>query len=508
MPCGQTKKMRLLRTLAVAAVAFTAVADDSGFAVTPSIQASLDHISAVSMRGNLSFLASDAMQGRATPSRELDIAAEFIASRFREIGLEPAGDDGYFQTAKYIQIDPSLNGFRLQITAGAKPVAVDAAHVSVQAIAALDLKDTAVVKIDPADIGALKPEQVSGKVVAMVRAANTRGGFAVMRAMDRLQPALLLIVSPEADGAGRTRKRLVEAGAQDVRPEIPVITVVNPELAEILKAMKAGESDARLDLHLEPPARTPVTLKNVAGILRGSDASLKDTYEMVTAHYDHIGVKPNGEGDRIYNGANDDGSGTVSVIEIASALAGMHPHPRRSILFVTFFGEEMGLVGSRYYGRHPLVPLDKTIADVNLEQVGRVDATNGNQTGRATFTGYAFSDLPQIFAKAGEMTGIKVYNDEKNSDPYFARSDNQMMADLGVPAHTLCVAFDYPDYHGVGDHWDKIDYDNMAKTDRMVALGLIMLADRDQAPQWNAQKAKKYEDAYEKLHPKAAESRQ
>src|SRR5262249_18763676 len=114
-----------------------------------------------------------------------------------------------------------------------------------------------------------------------------------------------------------------------------------------------------------------IKLRNVVGLLRGSDPALKDSYLIVSAHYDHIGVRPTGEGDRINNGANDDGSGTVSVIELASALAGLKQRPRRSIVFITWFGEEKGLVGSRYYGRHPLFPLEKTVAMVNLEQVGR-----------------------------------------------------------------------------------------------------------------------------------------
>src|SRR6202030_20223 len=120
-----------------------------------------------------------------------------------------------------------------------------------------------------------------------------------------------------------------------------------------------------------------------------------DTYVMLTAHYDHVGMRATGE-DRIYNGANDDGSGTVSVVEIAGALAALDPRPKRSILFVTFFGEERGLLGSRYYGRHPIVPLEKTIADLNLEQVGRTDATDGPQIGTASITGFDFSELPGI----------------------------------------------------------------------------------------------------------------
>jgi Zn-dependent M28 family amino/carboxypeptidase len=239
---------------------------------------------------------------------------------------------------------------------------------------------------------------------------------------------------------------------------------------------------------------------NVVGLLRGSDPALAGTYVMLTAHYDHIGTRNTGS-DRIYNGANDDGSGTVSVIEIASALAALNPHPKRSILFATFFGEERGLLGSRYYGRHPVVPLAKTVADLNLEQIGRTDASNGRQVGTATITGFDFSEVPHIIEDAGRLTGVRVYKDEEASVAYFARSDNQALADVGVPAHTLCVAFDYPDYHGVGDEWQKIDYVNMAKVDDAIAIGLLHLASDAPAPKWNESNpaARQYVDAAQRL---------
>src|SRR6185369_9037526 len=132
---------------------------------------------------------------------------------------------------------------------------------------------------------------------------------------------------------------------------------------------------------------------NVVGLLRGSDPVLQDSYVLVTAHYDHVGTDPSREADPIFNGANDDGSGTVGVIELASALSRLNPRPKRSILFMTFFGEELGLVGSRYYGRHPLVPLAKTIAQVNMEQIGRTDDSEGPQVGTLAVTGFDFSDV-------------------------------------------------------------------------------------------------------------------
>src|SRR6185295_14202810 len=260
-------------------------------------------------------------------------------------------------------------------------------------------------------------------------------------------------------------------------------------------------------LKLPAPVEKPVKVRNVIGLLRGSDPVLKDTYVLVTAHYDYLGMRPGNSGDNIFNGANDDGSGTVSVIELASALATLKERPKRSLIFMTVFGEEKGLLGSRYYGRHPLFPIEKTVADVNLEQVGRTDSDEGPQLSNASMTGIDYSDVGLIFKAAGEMTGIKVYKHERNSDAFFGRSDNQALADQGVPAHTLSVAYGYPDYHGLGDHWDKIDYANMAKVNRSVAVGLAMIANNPQEPKWNEAnpKTERYIKAWRARRGRASE---
>ena len=269
------------------------------------------------------------------------------------------------------------------------------------------------------------------------------------------------------------------------RPGPPSVTVADPKLATLFDALPTGPTPVMASIHLAPAIHRPVILRNVAGLLRGSDPTLKQTYVMVTAHYDHLGVRGPEGADRIYNGANDDGSGTVSVVEIAAALATLKERPKRSFLFVTFFGEEKGLLGSRYYGRNPLVSVDKTVADVNLEQVGRTDDSEGPRVGAAALTGFGYSDVSKALVAAGEAEGIKVEKHPRNSDLYFGRSDNQALADLGVPAHTLCVAFAFADYHGLADHWDKVDYPNMARVDRVVARALLSIADDPAEPKWD-----------------------
>ncbi len=313
----------------------------------------VNHISTDSLKEHLTYIASDALEGRGSPSKGLDMAADYIAAHFKKCGLEPLGDDGYFQTTEITR------------------------------------------------------RGVTGKV------------------------------------------------------------------------------------------------RNVIGVLRGSDPKLKDTYIIVTAHYDHLGKKLSGEGDLIYNGANDDGSGTVSVMELADAFAHAAEKPKRSIIFMTFWGEELGLRGSRYYGQHPVVPVTNTIADINLEQIGRTDDTEGPRVKEASMTGFDYTDIGTIFAAAGKKIGIAVTKHPQFSDAFFARSDNQAMAFLGVPSCTLCTAYEYPDYHRVGDEVDKIDFGNMAQIDKMVALGVWEMANSAQVPKWDESNPKtaRYVTAWHASHP-------
>lgn len=331
--------------------------------LTREQRTAVDRISPASLRTNLTFLASDDMEGRATPSVGLNKAADYIAEQFKAAGLEPI-NGSYFQTANISELGP-------------------------------------------------------------------RG-------------------------------------------------------EQILRGLPEG---------------APRTASNVVGLLRGSDLTLRNTYIIVSAHYDHVGIGGNAE-DKIFNGANDDASGTVSVIELAKSLSGLNPRPKRSILFMTFFGEERGLLGSRYYGAHPLVPAAATIAQINLEQLGRTDASNGPQIKGANLTGFDFTNLPEILAEAATAVGVRIWKDMPASDAYFGRSDNQALADIGIPAHTLSVAYDFPDYHKVSDTADKIDYDNMATVDRAIALGLLRLSNSATAPQWNESyaPASKYVEASRKLH--------
>ena len=474
--------------------------------ITADEQAVIDRISEDSLRGNLSFIASDLLEGRATPSRGLDLAAEYIAAQFRRAGIEPAGDDGYFQTAKWKLYEPIVEDFDLRILNGTNAsdtIALKPTQLTYQGDDRLIIDNAPIFKIDASKLETEKPAEadVAGKAVVLdAIGPSLQTAYGVI---SPLKPVAVVVVDrSSSSGRGPGAMRLIDPAnprPQSATSSVPIVRIHDPRLGAWFDALPTGVTTAKINVRGAGRRESEVKLRNVIGILRGSDPELKDTYVLVTAHYDHIGMRPELEGDKIFNGANDDASGTVSVIELATALA--KSKPRRSIVFMTFFGEERGLLGSRYYGRNPVFPLKKTVADINLEQVGRTDSSEGSQVNKASMTGFDFSDLGPIFKRAGEAVGIEVFKHERNSDAFFGRSDNQALADAGVPAHTLCVAFEFSDYHGRGDHWDKIDYANLARTNRMIALALLAIANNSDTPKWNMDNPKtaKYVEAWKKL---------
>ncbi len=473
----------------------------------PNVQFALRSIRPADLKGDLSFLSSDALQGRYTPSPSLDVAAEFIASQFRAAGLEPGGNQDYFQIADMVDRRmPTPSAMTLQEGANTSTVpAADIAVVTANGAANIERapvivfadRDPELMKgADLAGKAVIVPARPSGKVSNTERLMLYNKRLAFDKAVTASGAALEVLL-----GKASRHQRTRLLSAQETQDHLtPVVNVASDELQKWVEHPRDEGESRSVSLNIPAPQDQKAVLKNVIGVLRGSDPKLKDTYVLVTAHYDHIGTSDTGKdlsenrtqnpNDHVYNGANDDGSGTVSVIEIARAMARAKLHPKRSIVFMTFFGEERGDIGSGYYGAHPMFPIAKTVADINLEQVGRTDSTVGRQFHTASLTGFDYSDVTKYFEQAGRALGIKVYMDKDASDAYFARSDNAALALRGVPAHTLCVAYDYPDYHGLGDEWQKIDYDNMAQIDRMVALGLWNIANSAAAPKWNAQNPK------------------
>jgi hypothetical protein len=227
-----------------------------------------------------------------------------------------------------------------------------------------------------------------------------------------------------------------------------------------------------------PPAQQLRTA-NVVGVLEGSDPARRDEVVLVTAHYDHIGIGPAVNGDSINNGADDDASGTIGLLELARAMA-RGPRPARTIVFAAVTGEEVGLIGTRWYISHPVRPLERTVANLNLEMIGRPDPLTGG-AGTAWLTGYERSTFGDLLADAG----VPIVPDPRPAQRFFERSDNIDFARRGIPAHTLSTYNLHPEYHTVKDEAATLDPQHMAQVIEAASVALRALADAPEVPRWH-----------------------
>lgn len=208
-----------------------------------------------------------------------------------------------------------------------------------------------------------------------------------------------------------------------------------------------------------------IEMFNVIGVLEGK--SKKDEYVIVSAHYDHLGMMNPGEGDRIYNGANDDASGVAGVLALASYFKQKNEN-ERSIIFVVFTAEEMGLIGSKHFGKD--IDASKFVAGINLEMIGKEPET-GAKT--AWLSGFDRSNFGKIIQKNLKGTGYKLYPDPYPKFKLFFRSDNASLAELGVPSHTFSttpIDIDL-NYHKVSDEAETLDVNVLTETIKAVAKG-------------------------------------
>ena len=221
---------------------------------------------------------------------------------------------------------------------------------------------------------------------------------------------------------------------------------------------------------------------NVAGILEGSDPILKEEYVVFSAHMDHIGIGlPNAEGDSINNGADDDGSGTTAVLEIAEAFASLDMKPRRSVIFLLVSGEEKGLLGSAYFADNPPVPVDRMVADLNADMVGR------NWPDTIVAIGMEHSDLGETLGLVNEAhpeLGMTAIDDIWPEERFYFRSDHYNFARKGIPV-LFFFNGTHEDYHGRDDEVDRIDADKAVRVSQLIFYLGYELANRSERPQWN-----------------------
>jgi len=232
-----------------------------------------------------------------------------------------------------------------------------------------------------------------------------------------------------------------------------------------------------IDFDTIPADRLVDTEVNVVAIIRGSDPEVAGEAVIVGAHFDHVGINAAVDGDSIYNGADDDGSGTVAVLEIARELV-QGPAPRRTVVILLSTGEEMGLLGTRWYIDNPVIPMEQTVADLQIEMIGRPDSLAGG-FGHGWLTGYERTTMGDQLAEAGSP----IVPDPRPDQRFFFRSDNIAFARLGIPAHTLSSFNLHTDYHQPSDEVELVDFAHMAALVDAAVEAVRFLADGP-TPEW------------------------
>jgi hypothetical protein len=260
---------------------------------------------------------------------------------------------------------------------------------------------------------------------------------------------------------------LEPAGDSGYFQRVAYQVVEGPE-GEMLRLAGAPGSDTT---HGEPVADY-----NLVGLIRGSDPAVRDEAVVLGAHFDHVGIGKPVEGDSIYNGADDDASGVAAVLAAAGALA--QSPPRRTIVVLLTSGEEFGVLGTQSYLERPAVPLESTVADLQVEMVGRPDSLAGG-AGRLWLTGFERSTMGAALAEAG----LPVVADPRPQFNFFERSDNIVFALRGIPAHTLSSYGLHADYHQPSDEVEGIDFAHLSQAAELVARAARLLADGPR-PEW------------------------
>jgi Peptidase family M28 len=505
-----------------------------GSAAAPTF-GNVNGITAQQLKDYLTFIASDELEGRDTPSRGLDIAAMYIAEHLKTWGIKPAGDNGtYFQRFPLRRNKIEAHGTRLQLNnqsfvygedflSSFSPATVSNSQIvyashgwfikskSIDAFQGIDVKDKIVVVANNLPKGATfndlqgkeGEDWASPSLYAQMKGAKALIIFGNYNNLANWQSTKWT----------QTEKGGVEFGDPQTQITIPTITA-SPRLINALffgeksngnNVYTAGISQEfveAFDLKATKKISLSVAVKteqahsqNVIGILEGSDPVLKNEYVAIGAHYDHVGMNPfaNGE-DKIWNGADDDGSGTVSVMAMAQAFS-KGARPKRSILFIWHAGEEKGLWGSEYFTDNPTVPIGSIITGLNIDMIGRYQQA-GDENAKnkllpkqnevfligSKLMSTELGEVSEATNKAFLKLGFNYkYDDPNDPEQYFYRSDHFNYARKGIPI-IFYMDGDHADYHQPSDSIEKIDFAQMEKVAKTIMATGWELANRPVRP--------------------------
>lgn len=536
----------LRRSIAAAASLFLGVgAWAQQTAVPDRIAPGFKTIQESALRADLTFLASDALEGRLALQPGDDAAAEWVASEFQKAGLKGAAkDESYLQPVpliayrtdreqSYIELRRGLEtkSWKFPDAYGTFPRDVDvtapltfagfgitAPELNYDDYRGLDVNGKIVLvfdhepqETDPQSVfnGIGNTRYATTRVKAMNAQAHGAVGVLIVAEPNRKHPSNQERVA--RIGAGTTRAIPIPAMAlADDELHTPAAVISDAVAKELLStAGKTGSNlQSAIDRDLKPQSRTlphtEVTIHfrnlstergvsdNVVGLLEGSEPALKHDTIIISAHHDHNGTSLG----KIWHGADDNGSGTVGVVELAHAFAANPVRPKRSILFVVFAAEERGLLGSFFLAAHPLRPLDTTRAMINFDMIGRDEKpsqqTNGlidiprDTSNRLNLIGATYSpDYNQTVKTEDRYVGLQLdYRfDHESALNVFFRSDQFPFVLHNIPAFWWFTGF-HPDYHQVTDTAGRIDYVKMAKILRLAYLTAWQFGDEKDTPRF------------------------
>ena len=447
---------KMLRLMAVCAIV-------GGFAGNRS---SADEIPERTVRAYMEFLASDALDGRGSGTRDEWITATYLASQMHAYGLEPMGDDGGFVQTVGVRRSEVVGAPVL--TVGTKRYAHGAQMI------VLDLDAT---NVDGA-LQAYRPgvNVIPGAAYLMPEGANPgdadvmkSAGMILWQETPRLH-ALWDSLRSRQLTVGPTR--LVGVPQPPVGPASPLQILLN---ADSYRELHGLPENTRLQFTAESRDTLSHTW-NAVGRLPGSDPQQRDQVILLTAHLDHLGEKGPGP-DRIYNGADDDASGTIAVLTLAQALAA-GPRPKRSIVFALFGSEEVGSIGARYFLARPTLPLESITTNLEFEMVGRSDAAVAEHT--LWLTGWERTNLGPELARHG----ARLVADPHPNEHFFTRSDNFTLARRGIVAQTISSYGLHAQYHQPSDDISHIDFQHMTGSINSMLLPIRWLANSGFMPAW------------------------
>ncbi|MEL7833158.1 M28 family peptidase [Fodinibius sp. Rm-B-1B1-1] len=519
---------------------------------TEALLAYQDYITTDFLKPHLTAFAHDTMKGRETGTPSEDKAAAYLAREYKKMGLVPAGDNGsYFQ---HFELNASINDsvtFELYQKAENEKKLISRStsdsKKSAQFVRLFGGIDSLSGDIAFAGFGITDEEKgidhldgtdLTDKWVMVFQGIpnvvdgdtlinpNMEAQARFQMIMDKGAKGILVIPVEEPDQYGQVAQKMQGSFGEAGRLTLAYrdkerndsngfrggYNMVNPELAVEMLSVSSVEKlvsyrqqlideiadfkavDTEYSLSQTPyTSRETITSKNVLALVEGGDPKLKDEVVVLTSHYDHVGIgEPDSTGDHIYNGADDDGSGTIGLLNMAKAFSEAEKNgvkPKRSILFLNVSAEEKGLLGSRYYSDHAIFPMEKTIANLNTDMIGRIDSKHEKEGVEK----YAYiigaelisSELDSVIKVANEQSGQiqldKTYNDLNDPNQFYRRSDHWHFGRYRVPFAFFFTGV-HEDYHRPSDEVHKIRFDKMTNILQTMYATTVMLANGEARP--------------------------